>query len=221
MPRPPARAIICDLFGTIVGLVTEQDFRDSLPPTAAALGVTPRVLAEAWCTYERFTDWMTRNDTPADRIGESCEALGITVTPQALAAAAATRFDAHRRWLEPLPMVTQTLGRLKNAGVKLGLMSVCSSEVGDLWHETAFAELFDVVNLSCACGLTKGDEAFYRDTLALLEVDAASTTYVGDSREELQWAARLGMQPVQVRTAKRVDWDGPAVDSVSELIGLV
>jgi putative hydrolase of the HAD superfamily len=91
----------------------------------------------------------------------------------------------------------ETLEELKRRGFRLGLISVCSGDVEDVWDDTALAPHFDDVVLSCSVGLRKPDPAIYRLSCERLGIEPESCLFVGDgANDELAGAERVGMKAV-------------------------
>jgi putative hydrolase of the HAD superfamily len=134
--------------------------------------------------------------------------------------------------LQPRPDALKTLGFLRANGYKVGLISDCSSEVPTAWKDTSLAPLIDVSIFSCVAGVKKPDPRIYRMALERLGVEARDCLYIGDgSSRELSGAQEVGMHPVLIRIphemtadAYRMDeeeWQGPAISSLSEVVGLL
>lgn len=91
----------------------------------------------------------------------------------------------------------ETLEELKHRGFKVGLISVCSGDVEDVWDDTALAPHFDDVVLSCTVGMRKPDPEIYRLACERLGVEADECLFVGDgANDELAGAERVGMKSV-------------------------
>ncbi len=122
----------------------------------------------------------------------------------------------------------ETLVALRQRGVKLGLITVCSEEVPAAWPESELAGLFDAETFSSDCGLIKPDPEIYLTTLAGLDVEPAQALFVGDgANDELGGAARVGMIPVlfvpegrEPRWAEVREWRGLCVSSLPEVLEL-
>jgi len=103
------------------------------------------------------------------------------------------------------------LARLRDRGVRIGLITVCSEEVPAAWPETELAGLFDAETFSSACGLMKPEPEIYLTTLRALGVEPAESLFVGDgANDELGGAARVGMTPVLFAPNGRLHWEGLA-----------
>ena len=215
------KAIIFDLFGTLVPYVGLKEFKESLVSTAAVLGCSLSDLEQVWCTEAAFKKAVTTAIPAEVRISQVCMDLGLAIDKESIAAAAESRLQAHRKWLCPRPSSISALMALRSKGYRLGLMSVCSSEVPALWSGNALSGLFDAAVFSCEVGLLKSDESFFLHTCNLIGVKPAYTVYVGDAEDELIIARQLGMLPVLMRTRKRILWDGFAVSDPLDVVEFV
>jgi putative hydrolase of the HAD superfamily len=122
--------------------------------------------------------------------------------------------------LAPIEGVLPVLEELRERGLRLGLISNCSSEVGELWDGSRFAGLFDAVVLSADVGLCKPDPRIYGLALERLGVEPGEAIFVGDGEsDELVGAEAVGMTAVQV--GSRDGWAGERIDSLEELLALV
>jgi putative hydrolase of the HAD superfamily len=141
----------------------------------------------------------------------------------------ALRLDATRPMLRPRPGAVDTLRELRRRGYRLGLITVCSDDVVDLWEETPFAGLFDSTVFSCAVGLRKPDPRIYRLALDELGVEAQDAIFVGDgANDELAGAERAGMRAVLIhREGEQPPWDevrdwrGPRITAIPQVLSLL
>ncbi|MBD3420218.1 MAG: HAD-IA family hydrolase [Chitinivibrionales bacterium] len=212
------KAAIFDLFGTLVPYVGRAEFAESLALTATALDLPPERLIADWCNRQRFLAWMTNPDSSEERIRKYVDRCSLKMTAQQVLHAADTLRDAHRQWLRPLPSSLATLRELVSRGYRLGLMSVCSKEVREVWGETDFADCFDEVVLSCEQGATKNTPKLYRHALCKLDVPAENVFYIGDTQEELGMARQSGMKPIWMRARHTFQWDGWTVLSPLQVL---
>ena len=122
----------------------------------------------------------------------------------------------------------EALAGLRERGVKLGLITVCSEEVPAAWPETELAGLFDAETFSSDCGLIKPDPEIYLSTLDALGVEPADALFVGDgANDELGGAERVGMTPVlfapegrEPHWAEVRGWRGLRISSLPEVLEL-
>jgi putative hydrolase of the HAD superfamily len=149
----------------------------------------------------------------------------LDVTPEAAEEMVSLRRDVTRQGLVPVPGAAETITTLRERGLKIGLITVCSEDVPLLWEETPFHGLFDATVFSATCGLRKPDPRIYRLTLEELRVEPVEAVFVGDgANDELAGAERVGMRAIGVDSPGGElpeDWDGPRIRELPELLELV
>lgn len=95
---------------------------------------------------------------------------------------------------EIIPMMK----KLKEAGIKIGLITNCFNEERDVIVKSELFTYFDGVCMSCVEGMVKPDERIFRLCLERLGLEPSDCLYCGDGGSlELEVAKRLGMKPVQ------------------------
>jgi putative hydrolase of the HAD superfamily len=212
------RAVVFDLWDTIVDFDVGGS-RTFQTEVARRLGREPDEFLDAW--YE------SRATRETGTLREYLATLGADV---AVADEIATlRSESTRMMLVPRPGAVETLGELRARGLKLGLISVCSDDVPEVWEETPFADLFDSTVFSCSVGLRKPDPRIYRLALDELEVAPEEAIFVGDgANDELAGAERAGIRAVLIHRPGREpiwdevrDWSGPRITSVPEVLRLL
>jgi len=217
----PLRAVVFDLFGTLIDDSPPADYSEFLDETARLLGTDPERFREVWSAYD-----LERYTSPIETCFEAiCGDLGVTD----YAPAAALRLERLRALLVPRPDAVATLTELRERGFKLGVISNASSELSALWVESEFEPLFDAVLFSADERMMKPDRRLYERTAELLGVAAEECMFVGDGAyRELQGAAAAGMSPVLIRAPHdewehdgTIGWTGPRVSSLSDVLALV
>ncbi len=159
-------------------------------------------------------------------LADSYRALGVP--DEHVAEHVAARHEFARGAVRLRRGAHETLVALRQRGVKLGLITVCSEEVPAAWPESELAGLFDAETFSSDCGLIKPDPEIYLTTLAGLDVEPAQALFVGDgANDELGGAARVGMIPVlfvaegrEPHWAEVREWRGLRVSSLPEVLEL-
>ena len=139
------------------------------------------------------------------------------------------RVASTRAMLRPRPGAVETLRELRRRGYGLGLITVCSGDVPDIWDETPFSGLFDATIFSCAVGLLKPDPRIYRLACDELGVEPAEAIFVGDgANDELAGAERVGMRAVLIHRPGEEppwpelrDWHGPRITAIPQVLSLL
>jgi len=225
------RAVIFDLFGTLVPCYPLADLRSVLCHMAADLGVTFEFFEREWsATFE------LRLRSEISSVYENLKYILATGAfpqdVQKLDVASKRRLDFERTTLSPRLGTLEALCALRRRGVKLGLITNCSIETVEVWHLSALAPYFDHAAFSCMERAAKPEPEIYLRTVAALGLHPRNCIFVGDgSSNELQGAADVGMRPVLIRSLDddggfpgRIDagkWKGEAITDVQEILQLV
>ncbi len=225
------KAVIFDLFGTLVDNFSMREHDAVKRQMAAALSAPPEDFARLWGeTFNKRATGAFRSTK--DNIEYICQRLGVRPKGECIKLAVKIRVDFTRHSLKPRDDAPETLTQLIQEGYRIGLISDCSSEVPLLWADTPFAPLIHAALFSCVVRLMKPDPRIYRLACEQLGVKPQECLYVGDgSSHELTGASRLGMHAVLIRVpyedtydAHRIDaeeWNGPTIVSVREVLGLL
>ncbi len=236
MGRPPGvtsrefGAVIFDLFGTLTPNFAMVELERVLYQMAAHLSVPPQPFVRLWLdTFPQRATGMFR--TKGANLAYICRALDMTVGEDALCGAADIFLAYERRHLIPRADALETLSRVKNAGLRTGLISDCSHPLPEVWPDTPFARLIDVPVFSCDVGVRKPDPHIYHLACSRLGVPPQQCLYVGDGgSQELTGASQVGMRAVLLRAEEDGDrsvrydtdvWHGPSVPTLSEVISLL
>jgi putative hydrolase of the HAD superfamily len=222
-------AVIFDLWGTLVPGLNQADYRRSVKATAEALGVEPASFEELWTGAEvqQLRDCGAFADK-REAMAWTCKRLGSEPGDEQLQAAADIRLEYTRQGLTPRSDVIETLEALRAQGLKLGMMSACSSDTAVVWPTLSLAGMFDVALLSCEIGLSKPDPQFYEMMFAELDVQADRCLYVGDGAgDELGGADRMGAHPVLINAPGEEHpelanpFTGPRITRISDVLKIV
>ena len=182
------RAVIFDLWDTLV-LWSSEGHTEQMAQAAAHVGVEAEALRRAFDAthHERSVGPLL------DNVRAVLETLGVDGAQAE--AVAAVRRDHTRTVLVPRDGAIETLEELGRRGFARGLISVCSSDVEDVWEETPLARELDDVVLSCTVGIRKPDPAVYLLSCERLGVEPHECLFVGDgANDELAGAERVGMR---------------------------
>ena len=227
------RAVIFDLFGTLVSKFPIDESIDILRHMAAVLGAPAEELVRLWFkTFDerhggKFQDL-------EDDIRYVGGLLGINPEPAQVTEAARINLDYVAASIVPRPEAVGVLTWLRGHGYRLGLISNWSDEVPSVWDDLPLSGYFDVSLFSCRTGMLKPDPRIYLMAAEELGVKPEQCLYVGDGdSEELEGAARVGMHPVLIDSHKPEGtgeypvneelerWNGSVISSLTEIKGLL
>ena len=215
------RAIIFDLWQTLVPWDVEES-RQFNAEVARTIGVEPDRYMDVWLTGTHLPN---RNTGPAS---EHFQALFGELGVQAdVEHVLAMRRERARRVLVPRPDALPTLDELRRRGHLLGMISVCTQDVPEVWDDTPLGGKFDATVFSCDVGVSKPDRRIYEIACEQLGVEPGDCLFVGDgANDELPGAERAGMAALQLRTPGEAltpdgeAWTGRSVERISDLLQL-
>ena len=224
------RAVVFDLFGTLVYEFPRADWDGWLETAAAVLEADPDAFRAGWdaTTVERQTG----------RLGD-INACVRTVAARAgawpnngqIAEALEARAQLFRTWFLPRPGAEEVLAQLRSAGFPLALVSMCAPDTPAMWRSSPLAGSVDAEVFSSEVGLRKPDPAIYRLAAERIRIEPEGCLYVGDgSYRELTGATAVAMRPVLIRDPDEeaemlrpdpYDWDGETIADLREIPGLL
>ena len=220
------RAVVFDLFGTLVYEFPRADWDAWLETTAAIVEADPDDFRASWEA--------TAVDRQTGRLGDIEENLrtvaaraGSWPTDAQIAEALEARGAMYREWFVPRPGAQAVLAELRSAGYPLALVSMCAPDAPAMWRASPLGGTVDAEVFSCEFALRKPDPAIYQAAADGIGVRAEECLYVGDgSYHELTGAAAVGMRPLLIRDPDEQaemlrpdpdDWDGPAIGDLREI----
>jgi putative hydrolase of the HAD superfamily len=214
-------AVIFALWITLVPWDVEESkrFHHELAHT---VGVEPDRFWDAWLSANHLPN---RNTGP---MAEHFQALfaELGVDPD-LDQVLAMRQERTKRTLVPRTEALPTLDELRRRGHVLGMISVCTEEVPQVWDETPLGREFDATVFSCEVGVSKPDARIYEIACERLGVEPCDCLFVGDgANDELPGAERAGMTALQLRppgeelTESGKAWTGPSIERLDEVLEL-
>ncbi len=224
------KAVIFDLFGTIVDNLSFDEYCSVLADMARILDAPPDDFTQIW--IDTFDQRMVGDlECPDGNIEFACRKLGVDLNSARIKKASKIRFEYAFSGLKPRQGAIETIARIRSDGYKTGLISNCSTEVPNLWADTEFAPLFDTTVFSCSEKVAKPNSRIYEVALDKLEVEADDCLYIGDGAgDELSGAAETGMHPILIRVPYEEqnpyqidanDWGGIKIASVEEVLDLL
>jgi putative hydrolase of the HAD superfamily len=225
------KAIIFDLFGTLVDNFVRNEYERVLAEMASILNTPINEFQRVWLASfpQRATGVHANQKASIEYI---CRKLNVPINEAEVNHAFKVRLDYTKRSVVPRPDAVATLARLKAQGYKIGLISDCSGEIPMVWGSTPLAPFFDVTVFSCVAGIKKPDPRIYRLATDPLKVRPQDCLYIGDgSSKELTGALQVGMHPVLIRDPdesvdahyidREDDWPGPKISYLKEVLTLL
>jgi putative hydrolase of the HAD superfamily len=220
------RAVIFDLYGTLVENFPASQSGEVLSRMAEVLGVPPAAFSSQWT--KAFGDRMTGVHDNFQACTKSiCLRLGAEPTAEQIDKAAAIRFElTHREVTSCMEGAVEVLSYLKKSGYKTGLVSNCSMETVKVWPQSLLAPFIDAPVFSCVEGVMKPDPRLFQIVMERLNVRGAECLYVADGMSrELATASELGMQALLIKVPHdseyehdREEWHGASIASLQEII---
>jgi putative hydrolase of the HAD superfamily len=222
------KAVIFDLYGTLVPTFSENKYRALVMQTALALGAPPEPFWDLWAASFNDSFLGIIPDSTA-KIIYVCEKLGITIEQDKITEQSQLLFHHESLAMVPRPEAVGVLSALKQRDHKIGLISDCVSETITYWENTTLKPFFDTTVFSCAVGVKKPDPRIYRIATERLKVKPQDCLYIGDgSSRELTGAFKAGMNPVKIRVPDEIpyfldedDWHGATISSLNEVLDLI
>lgn len=225
------RAVIFDLFGTLVDSLSSRRHDEVTVEMARIVGAPERAFHALWLAeYPRRGSgyW----DTVEACIAHVCATLGVPADETTVREAAGPRRRLIRSALEPRPDAPRVLTELRARGLRVGLITDCPPEVPEYWPETPFAPLIDAAVFSSAVHLMKPDPRIYGVACERLGVSPGACLFVGDGgSRELTGAQAVGMDAVCIapphvadQDPHRIDpdtWTGPVIGALEQVLDWV
>ncbi len=224
------KAVIFDLYGTLVGNFSLQAYNKVQEKMAKILGVPYPKFWQAM--GETIKDRSLGNLSAEENIVEVCRRLGVKVDRAQIKQTVFLKDEFTRNSIIPEPEVVEALDLLKRNNLRIGLMTNCNSAVPRFFPASPLAQYIDAPVFSCEEGIKKPSPRIYEIACERLKVEPQVCLYVGDgSDKELTTAAALGMLPILKRTdltdvydphrPEVENWQGHTIDEISELCNII
>ncbi len=149
--------------------------------------------------------------------------LGLDLTPQLIEEIMEEEQEAWRAGAEVGPDAVPTLRRIRDAGLRVGLVSnvaflprLMRAQIEAL----GLLSYFDALTFSSEVGFRKPHPAIFTDALRRLAVPAAGVLFVGDRvKDDIQGARALGMRTVLLREWRQEEDPDGSADFAIERLG--
>ncbi len=221
------RAVIFDLFGTLVNKFPVDESIDILVQMAGVMNVSPDDLVKIW-----FKTFDERHGGDFNNLKEdtryAVEKLGAKPTDAQVKKAVQINLDYVEKSIKPRPDTIETLKWLREHDYKVGLLSNWSHEVPTVWNSVPLSRLFDAAVFSSKVGMQKPNPRIYLLAAKKLGVKPGECLYVGDGASwELAGAKEAGMHPVLLDNkdedgehplnVEAQKWKGDRISSIVEI----
>lgn len=191
------KAVIFDLFET---LITEWGHKKyTKNEMCSDLGLEREIFDIYW--NEKEEDRYSGKISFMDSVLYVCEKCGKHIDDSVLAGIIDKRIKTKSLCFEYVaPEVYQLLNDLKTRGLRLAIVSNCSSEEVKVIKQSKIYQYFDQVILSYEVKMQKPDIRIYQEAADLLGVAADECIFVGDGgSNELEGAKLAGMKAIQAK----------------------
>jgi putative hydrolase of the HAD superfamily len=220
------RALVVDLFGTLVPKWSTELSMAARRRMAGHVGVEERAFHDAWGV--RWQDRELGRIGPEENLFEIVQQLAPAAGADAVMTLLGIWTGFVREQLRPRPEALLALEAARAAGLRIALASNAGPTVPPLFLETPLARLVDRAVFSCTLGVAKPDARFYAGVSEELGVPAEACVYVGDGADnELQGARSAGMIPVLLRIDSEIEleglppgaaaWSGPVIRCFADI----
>ena len=220
-------AVIFDFYGTLTPAGPAAAWTDHTSRLAALFGVAPEALARA--LDESYPERATGALGDARQTLQTLAArLGAQLTGDRLDEACRLRQEMQESLFRLRPETLPVIGQLRARGLRIGLVSDCTSELPAAWPQLSLAAVVDAPVFSCVERTRKPDPRLFRAVTERLAVDPAACLYVGDGGgRELTGSTAVGMRAVLLAGPdwhdhrvydRENDWDGLRISSLRELL---
>ena len=222
-------AVVFDFFGTLTPSIPGHVWDEHAARSSEPLGIPAARWREALDASfpERALGSLGDLESSFRALAGRC---GVEPDTDALAAACANRIASQLEIFGLREDALSTIAALRDRGLRVGVLSDCTSELAESWSTLPLSKHVDAVVFSCAEGRRKPDRHLFEAIATRLGVPAAECLYIGDGGGyELTGARGYGMTPYMLRASdwydndaysREDDWAGPYVDALSAVVDL-
>ncbi|MFQ6053963.1 MAG: HAD family hydrolase [Candidatus Bathyarchaeia archaeon] len=216
------KAVILDFGGTLAdGSIDWDEYHRAIQGLLKGLGFSvklSRLKRAISASLERLERVRARGDelTLEEVYAHALSRLGVPAEEETLRMIH-DLFRAHFK-TTLLPGVEEVLGELSER-YRLALLSNTMSDTPRIvLQRTGLIDHFDLVVCSSDLGIRKPNPRIFHYVLERLGVEAGEAVHVGDSVEaDMEGASRAGIRGIWIRGSEPSSWNGPVIESVSEL----
>ena len=193
------KAVIFDLFGTLVNNPPSEEFYEFVREVGKAAGSNEETFMHAYQDLGMGAV-LGQYESMAAVIQSVCISLGDDPSAGQITQAVDRCYRHKLELIVPRPRVLETLDELSGRGYELGLITDCTPDVPEIWSRTRLSTSFSVVLFSNVEKLTKRSPELFARASARLHLEPHEIIYVGDgNNQELTTADSVGMEPILIR----------------------
>ena len=206
------KAIIFDLYGTLVDNFSFKEYSNMLSDMSTILGIESTGFINEWLdSFEMRI--LGKLKGPRENIEYICDKMKKIVSEDKIEKAAKMRLDFEKNALKPRKNYIKVLKKLSDLSYKLGLISNCSHETVQVWKNVALSKIFKEPVFSAEVGIKKPDIKIYQIACKMLNVEPNQCIYVGDGGScELTGATNAGMKPIRIQVPYETNKDTYRID---------
>jgi len=220
----PVRAVLFDFGHTLVDFArTEEALREAYTVVRARLAgwVEDRAPPEVDELVERIAgavddmvgrSYMERRLEELDQVAlfeEAFAAIGYELPRELLREVAEIDHDSFSRSLQAPLETVETLARLREMGLRLGVVSNVSllpHKLGADLDRLGIGRYLDAAAFSSEVGVRKPDPRIFRHALRAIDTDPAGAVFVGDRmNDDIVGAQAVGMRTILTRQFRQED----------------
>lgn len=223
------KAILFDLFGTLVYHCPQEDFNFLMSNMSKELGLDLKTFIDLW--METSTERAIGKITVSENILIIANKQNIFPSKKTTAKITEIRKNFFKTRLTPRKETIETLTAIKAKGYKIGLISDCSFDIPSLFKETTMYKYFDTLIFSCEANTKKPHKEIYLRALQNLNISNDQALFIGDGgSNELTGAKNVGIDAIKLndplipnsfRYDAQTNWHGPTINNLSEIIDLI
>ena len=204
LARP--KAILFDLFHTLI-TVPSPALAGEIP-VSEILGVSSKEWHRLYYDEDIFGRCLGRIHDGVEVMRLVTHALDPSVDEaQILAAVESRRRRFEQGLIQIEPQILSALDRLRDAGIRIGLVSDAGADDVESWDRSPLRERLDATAFSYRLGFRKPDARIYRHALEALDVSPQDALFVGDGgSDEHRGARAVGISPILVTRLLGLYW---------------
>jgi putative hydrolase of the HAD superfamily len=193
------KAVLFDLYDTLA-YINIKDYLQAKTDMAAEAGVSSEAFVAQW---KQYTDPASRGHilTTEERVARVLRDLGVDLTQPLIRRLSQLEANLQEQRVHLFEDTRKVLTHLRDAGLKLGLVTNTSLTTREVPEILSIRAIFDVVIFSYVTGARKPDRTIYLAACEQLAVAPSACLFVGDGNDrELDGAKEVGMRTVMVKT---------------------